>query len=135
MTFAKPVPVADDHDTGGFFDAAARGAIGVLHCAACDDALHLPRPYCHACDSWDVQWRDHLPRGVVHSFTVIEHPIHPAFPVPYTVLLIDLEDAPGVRLIGHVDGAPDVAVDDRVVAEFDDVREGVVVPRWRLADA
>jgi uncharacterized OB-fold protein len=64
---------------------------------------------------------------------VVEHPIHPAFPVPYTVLLVELDDEDGVRLIGHLDGAPAVEIGDAVVAEFDDIRDGVVVPRWRLA--
>jgi uncharacterized OB-fold protein len=129
---ARPVPVADDPDTGGFFEAAKRGAIGVLHCNGCGCVLHLPRPYCHHCGSWDVAWRDVAPRGHVYSFIVVEHGIHPAFPVPYTVLLVELSDAPGVRLIGHLEGAPELEIGDGVVAEFDDVRDGVVVPRWLL---
>ena len=47
----------DDHDTGGFFEAAARGELVVRACSKCGAILHVPRAYCHTCGSWDGEWR------------------------------------------------------------------------------
>jgi uncharacterized OB-fold protein len=127
-----PVPVADDFDTGGFFDAAARGAIAICVCAACDAVLHPPRPYCAGCGATDVMWRDVAPTATVYTWTVVEHPVHPAFPTPYTVALVELTDAPGVRLVANLPGRVELVEGTLVRAQFEDVRDGVVVPSWRL---
>ena len=125
-----PVPFTEDHDTSGYFAAAERGAIAVLFCRACDGPLHLPRPYCAACGSWDVQWRDVAPLGHLYSWTVAEHQVHPGFPVPYTIVLVELDEVPGVRLVGHLPGARDLAMGMPMRATFDTVRDGAVVPMW-----
>ncbi len=130
MTVPRPVPITDDPDTAGFWAAAARGCIGVLFCRGCEAPLHLPAPYCAACDSWDVEWRDVAPSGRLYSSTIAEQSIHPAFPVPYTVVLVELDDLPSVRLVGYLDGRIELEVGAPMVALFDDVRDGVTVPRW-----
>ncbi|MCU1454709.1 MAG: hypothetical protein JWN46_2855 [Acidimicrobiales bacterium] len=130
-----PAPVADDHDTGGYFQAAQRGELAVLFCAKCDAALHLPGPYCSSCGSLDVEWRTVSPTGTIYTWTVVEHQLHPAFPVPYTVALVEIDDVPGVRLVTHLDGRPDVEIGTPMVAVFDDVREHTVLPRWVIRDA
>jgi uncharacterized OB-fold protein len=128
-----PVPVIDDHDTKGFFAAAQRGAIAVLRCAACEAVVHLPLPRCPRCSSLSLDWHDVRPTGRIHSFTRVVHPTHPAFEVPYTVVLIELDDEPTVRLLGHLPGTPEVQIGQNVEATFDDVRGEVVVPQWRPA--
>ena len=131
-TSARPVPVITDHDTGGFWSAAQRGAIAVQFCSSCNAVLHLPLPCCPTCGSFEVAWRDVAPNGTVYSWTVIEHAVHPAFATPYTVALVALDDVPSVRLIAHFEGIPDLDFDTPVQATFDDIRDGVVVPQWRL---
>lgn len=130
MTLPPPVPVTDDPDTAGFWAAAARGCIGVLFCTACDAPLHLPTPYCAACNSWDVEWRDVAPRGRVYSYTIAEQSIHPAFPAPYTIVLVVLDEVPSVRLVGHIAGRVELEIGAPLHAVFDEVREGVTIPRW-----
>ena len=100
------LPVTDDRDTGGFFEAAARGELVVRACSSCGTVLHLPRAYCRTCGSWDGEWRAVGGTGTLHSWTVADHQVHPAYPVPYTIVLVDLDDAPGVRLLGHLPGQP-----------------------------
>lgn len=130
-----PVPVTDDHDTSGFFEAAGRGRIAICFCASCSTALHLPRPHCSTCGASKPVWRDVAPYARIYSWTVVTHPAMRSFPVPYTVALVELEDLLGVRLLAHFDGDHDFEPDARVEAVFDDVRDGVVVPQWRLMDA
>jgi uncharacterized OB-fold protein len=122
--------VTDDDDTAGFWDAARRGAIGVQFCAGCDRPLHLPRPYCSACGSWETVWRDVAPLGHVYSWTVAGHQVHPSFPVPYTIALVELDEVPGVRLLTHLAGTPPIGAGTPMRATFDTVRDGVIVPMW-----
>lgn len=100
------MPVTNDPDTAGFWLAALRGEVAVCACARCGAVLHLPRAYCSDCGSWTVEWKVVAPTATVVSWTVAEHQVHQAFPVPYTVVLIELDDAPGVRLAGYLPGRP-----------------------------
>ncbi|WP_116996912.1 Zn-ribbon domain-containing OB-fold protein [Desertimonas flava] len=130
------VPVDGDLDTGGFFEAARRGELAVRRCNGCDALLHLPRAYCKRCGSWDGRWETVAGTGTVYSWSVVEHQVHPAYPVPYTILLVQLDDEPAARFVGHLDGSPDVSIGQPVEAWFDrvDTVDGdTVVPRWRLA--
>jgi uncharacterized OB-fold protein len=131
MRIEAPVPVTDDPDTAGFFEAARRGHIGVLFCDSCDTPLHLPVPYCEGCGSWEVAWRDVAPTGHVYSYSVVEQSMHPAFEAPYTVVLVELDEVPGVRLIGHLAGRAAIDIGSPLVASFDEERDGVVLPRWQ----
>ena len=77
-------------------------------CASCGAFLHLPRAYCRTCGSFDGRWQTVAGRGRLHSWTVVEHQVHPAYPVPYTIVLVDVDDAPGVRYVGSIPGRPDL---------------------------
>ena len=125
------LPVEDDHDSGPFFAAAKQQRLAVRTCRSCGTHLHLPRAYCGQCGSWDTAWTDVAgDRGRLYAWTVVERPTHPAYPVPYTVVLVDVDDAPGVRLVGRLDGRPALQAGQPMRLRFDDVGEGVVLPNW-----
>jgi uncharacterized OB-fold protein len=126
----RPVPVVDDLDTGGFFEAARRGELAIQVCDGCGTVLHLPRAYCRACGSWDTHWQPTSGRGRVYSWTTVDHQVHAAFPVPYTIVLIQLEDVPA-RLVGHLAGAPELTEGQPMEMWFETLDDGVVVPQWR----
>lgn len=131
MSAPLPVPVVDDPDTGGYFRAAQQGKIAILFCADCGRDIHLPRPVCPTCHSARLEWRAVSPRGSVYTWTVVERQSHPAFPVPYAVVLVELNDVRGVRLLTHLPGRPELFAGMPMTAVFDDVREGdIIVPRW-----
>ena len=50
-TAPRPLPVDDDIDTAGFFEAARRGELVVRACDRCGAVLHVPRAYCRTCGS------------------------------------------------------------------------------------
>jgi uncharacterized OB-fold protein len=124
----------DDPDTGGFFQAARRNRLAAKFCRACGAPIHLPRPFCPSCRSRDLEWRDLSPNGRVYSWTVVEHQVHPAFPVPYTILLIELDDMPGVRLVGNIAGDAVLNIGDPVRATFDPAGNEVIFPQWTVLD-
>jgi hypothetical protein len=125
------VPVDDDRDTAGFFEAARRHELTIRRCNGCDAVLHMPRAYCHSCGSWEGRWEPVAGRGTVYSWTVVGHQVHPLYPVPYTVVLVDLDELPGTRLIGHLDGAPPLAMGQAVQVVFETLEDGTVLPQWQ----
>ena len=71
--------------------------------------------------------------GRLHSWTVVTHQIHPAFPVPFTMVVVALDDAPEVRLMGRLDGAPELAEGMPMQVWFETLEPGVTLPQWRVA--
>ena len=66
---------------------------------------------------------------------MVEHQVHPAYPVPYTIVLVDVDEAPGVRYVGSIPGRPDLVDAMAMRVRFDTVDDGVVLPQWEPADA
>jgi uncharacterized OB-fold protein len=130
VTPDRPLPRLGDPDTGGFFAAAARDVLAVCACKACGAVLHLPRSYCHHCGAWDTTWRPVGGEGRLYSWTTVEHQVHPAFPVPYTVVLVDLVDEPGVRLAGYLPGRPELEAGMAMRVRFEPVAEDTKLPQW-----
>lgn len=127
------VPSTRDRDSAPFWEAAGRGELVVQVCVPAGHVLHLPRGYCHRCDSFDVTWRSVSGRGRVHTWTTVEHAVDPAFPVPYTIVLVELDDEPDVRFVTDLPGRPELAIGLPMVVRFDRLTDDVTLPRWELS--
>ncbi|MGV0714280.1 OB-fold domain-containing protein [Mycolicibacterium sp. XJ662] len=131
----RPLPVVDDEETGGFWQAAAEHRLVVRGCEVCGAKLHLPKSYCHHCGSWEAGWHDVRPTGSVYSWTVVRHAIHEAFPTPYTIVLVQLDDHPTIRFIGRLAGAAALSVGMPMRVCFEDIKPGVTLPQWEPVQA
>src|SRR2546423_4607763 len=128
---ARPLPETNDHDTGGFFAATAREELALCACAACGAVLHLPRAYCATCGSWDTVWRTVSGHGRLYSWTTVEHQVHRSFPVPYTIVLVELDDVADARLVGYLPGRPELTAGMAMRAWFEPVDDdGTRLPQW-----
>jgi uncharacterized OB-fold protein len=134
-TAPQPLPVVDDVDTAGFFAAAARGALAIRMCNGCDSVLHVPVAFCHRCGSWDTRWQTVAGTGRLYSWTVVTHQVHPAYPVPYTIVLVELDDHPEARLVGQLPGRPELEAGQPMEVWFEHVSDDVVLPQWRPREA
>jgi uncharacterized protein len=132
-TGLRLIPVDDDRDTGGFWEAARRRQLAILVCDECAAVLHMPRAYCHSCRSWKNHWDPVSGLGRLYSWTTVEHQVHPAYPVPYTIVLVELDDKPGARLIGFLPGSPVLAEGQPMQVWFESTDSGVVLPQWEPA--
>jgi uncharacterized OB-fold protein len=128
----RPVP----HPRGEerlFFEAAARGKVGICRCASCGRHF-LPRAVCPFCWAQDPEAVDAAGTGAVHSFTVLHRAAMPGFEedVPYVVALIELDE--GVRLVSNVVGTDPASVEIglRVEAVFAE-RDGLSFPQFAPA--
>lgn len=130
----RPVlPVTDDVDTAGFWAAAREHRLVIRWCRGCGAWLHLPRAYCPRCHTFGDDWRDVEGRGRLYSWTTVEHQVHPGHPTPYTVVLVELDDVPEVRLLGSLPGRPALVAGMPMVARYEEI-DGAVLPQWSPAD-
>src|SRR3954454_21903044 len=100
MTSDRVIPNTVDRDTRGFFDAACQGQLVVCVCGRCRRVLHPPRGICDGCGGTEIVWDQVSGAATLYSWTVIEHQVHRSFDVPYTVVVVELVDRPGVRFVG-----------------------------------
>ena len=93
-----------------------------------------PEWICHACRSFEVGWEHVDGRGRIYSWERVWHPVHPALrdTGPYVVVLVELPQAGGVRMIGNLVGDPhqEVVIGAPVTAVFE--QHAAVVPPYAL---
>ena len=132
---AMPLPAITD-DTRPFWDACRRHQLVIQRCTGCGSFRHLPTPVCWKCRSFAHEWVPVSGRGTVFTHAVVHRAFLPelAAHVPYTVVVVTLDDAPGVRLVSNLVGATpgEVRVGLPVEVLFDDVAADVTVPRFRV---
>ena len=106
-------PVMDE-DGAPFWEYAARGELRVQACAApdCGELRFPPRPCCPRCQSFDSEWRPMSGRGRIWSYVVPHPPLLPAYAeqAPYNAVVVELAEAPRIRLVGNVVSGPDAAL-------------------------
>lgn len=135
-------PVVDE-DGAPFWEYAAQGELRVQACAPCGELRFPPRPCCPHCRSFDSEWRRMSGRGRIWSYVVPHPPLLPAYAAqaPYNAVVVELLDAPRIRLAGNVVAAPDAplnSVDPARLRIGAAVRVAftrlgdITVPRWLL---
>jgi len=97
-----------------------------------------PQWITHDTQSFDLEWVEVEPRGVLYSWTRIWHPIHPALneAVPYIVAVVELPHAGHVRMLGNLlgDRLQTVTIGTPVKAVFehhDDAPAPFTLVHWR----
>ncbi|THA72794.1 hypothetical protein E6P78_01245 [Streptomyces sp. A0958] len=137
------LPVVDE-DGAPFWEYAARGELRVQACADCGRLRFPPRPCCPHCRSFASEWRAMSGRGRIWSYVLPHPPLLPAYAAqaPYNAVVVELADAPGIRLVGNVVSGPDAPLDSvdperlriggPVRAVFCPVFPDVTLVRWLL---
>lgn len=131
------LPEIDDLNRAWF----TSGRISIQSCNACNEVQHPPELVCHACGAGDLGWRESAGQGRIESFAVVHHPVHPhlAEQCPYTVLVVSLDDVPGVNVVGNLRdaAAANLEVGRAVRATFEEVDDpeqgALAIPQWELA--
>lgn len=129
MTATRPVPTLRGEERL-YFEHAARRELIFQTCAACGHRQWYPRVVCTSCGDPGVDVTVAAGRGRIHSFTTLYRAGHVsrAADVPYTIVLVDLDE--GVRVFSElVDCSPaDVRVDMPVRVDFREVVDGLTLP-------
>ncbi|WP_405872410.1 OB-fold domain-containing protein [Streptomyces zaomyceticus] len=135
-------PVTDE-DGAPFWEYAAQGELRVQSCADCGELRFPPRPCCPHCHSFASEWRPMSGHGRIWSYVLPHPPLLPEYAAqaPYNAVVVELAEAPRIRLVGNVVAAPDAPLNSvdpsrlrigaAVKVAFAEI-DGVVVPRWLL---
>lgn len=128
----KPPLPEPDADTAFFWEAAAQRRLEILRCAACETYVHYPKPVCWNCGSTELAPRAVSGRGAVYSYTVTHRPV-PGYDAPHIVVLVELEEQPGLRMISSLTGVDpdDVRIGMPVEVSFQPVAEDVWLPLFK----
>ena len=100
----KPLPDRQDIDNAQFWAGTDRDEVEVKHCSDCSHHHWPPRLGCPYCGSGRLEWVRVAPKGELFSWTVVHRSQTPGFEneTPYAVVLVELDDAKGVRMIGNL---------------------------------
>lgn len=113
-----------------FWAGCARGVLLVTRCSGCG-TWHWYPPLGCPCATGALVWTDAGRTGAVFSHTVAHRSFLPPgrVDVPYPIALVELDDAPGVRMLGGLVGlgGAEPAVGQRVLLGFREA-EGYTVP-------
>jgi uncharacterized OB-fold protein len=111
------------------------GEIAIQRCTSCATLQHPPEEVCWSCGAMSFDAAVLAPTGTVYSHTVVHYAANAALAdsVPYTVVLVSLDDAPHIRVLGNLEGT-DVTIGMPVVATWDEhpAEDGttVLLPQW-----
>lgn len=107
------LPVVDE-DGAPFWEYAARGGAprSGVRLPTCGELRFPPRPCCPHCGSFDSEWRAMSGRGQLWSYVIPHPPLLPAYAeqAPYNAVLVELAEAPHIRLAGNVVASADAAL-------------------------
>lgn len=127
--------------TQPFWDAAKEDRLVAPRCTNCSTFRLPPSAFCFSCQHQDVEWVDLPGTGVIVSYTVVRHPLHPdlAPACPYVSGVVDLDGTQGAgarMLVNIIDCDPEaVRIGDPVEIVWDHVNEEMTTPRFRPLSA
>ncbi|MFF4834746.1 Zn-ribbon domain-containing OB-fold protein [Streptomyces sp. NPDC001315] len=129
-----------DPDGAPFWQYAAQGELRIQACADCGELRFPPRPCCPHCQSFGTTWRKVGGRGRVWSYVVAHPPLLPDYAeqAPYNVVVVELADAPRIRLVGNLVSRPGAPLNSlspdrvRIGARVQVVFSDDGLPQWVL---
>ncbi len=129
-----PVPTKD---TKEFWAACKNHELLVPRCKQCGAILHYTYLVCPECSSTERELFKVSGKGTIYSWIELTHPPTPAFEpiLPLNVILVDIEGAPGFRLLSNlVDFQPaDLKIGTPVEVVYEDLNETITLPKFRPA--
>jgi uncharacterized OB-fold protein len=134
--YKKPLPRIDE-ESKGFWEACARHELYLQRCRSCAGLRYYPRAVCPRCLADDTEWVLSSGKGTVYTYTVTFQNQASGFreELPYVLAYVEL--AEGVRVLTNIVGcAPDdVRIGMPVQVTFEDVADGVALPKFEPAHA
>lgn len=116
-----------------YWEACKRHELLIQKCSQCDAWQFYPRMMCSSCSATELNWEQASGAGTIVSWTVVRHPVSPAYAddVPYVIALIELDEGP-VMMAKIVACEPDtVQAGMPVDVCFEDWTEEITMPNFR----
>lgn len=138
----KPVPgefikISTNTWTEPFWKAGQQDKLVVCQCAKCKTQRIPPTPFCPNCQSQEVEWPELSGRGKVYSYSICHRSPYPGLApdATYAPVIVELDDAPGIRLISNVIDCTveEVKIGMPVQVLWNPIQDGWKVPIFRPA--
>lgn len=119
-----------------FWEGLRRGQLMLPRCPRCGRFQWYPQAMCPGCRHIGLEWVPVAPYGRVYTYTILRRSFVPGFEgrLPLIIAFVEMEEAPGPRLITNLIDADEdeVAVGAPVEIVFREVSPGVTLPFVRL---
>jgi hypothetical protein len=132
--YQKPLPEITAVERP-FWDATSRHELRLQKCLSCEHVWFPTYANCPQCLGAKYEWALMSGRGKVWSWVIFHRSYFRSYDldVPYNVAYIELEEGP--KIMSNIVGIPDqeIVIDMPVKVVFDDVSEGITLPRFTPA--
>ena len=134
-----------DETNSFFWEGTRLGELRIQRCPETNRLIFPPRTRSPWASHLEPGWVAVSGQGTVWSFVVPHPPLIEQFAVlaPYNVILVALDEDPGVRLVGNLVSEAGAALDSvnpkeieigaRVKVVFEELEDGLHMPRWIFA--
>ena len=134
-----PIPVPEPSGLSApFWNGLKEGVIRVQRNPRTGVFQWPPQWIAHDTQTFDIDWVEVEPKGLIYSWTRVWHPVHPALKdaCPYVVVVVELPHAGNVRMLGNLLGDPlqEVEIGAPVEAVFEhhnDAEPPFTLVQWR----
>lgn len=128
----RPAPTPDEE---GFWRSGADGRLRMQRCRDCGCWQHPPNPVCFRCLSRNVAFAPVTGGGTVYSFTINHQPWLPHLRDPYAVIVVELDEQPGLRFVSRLvdTDVSAVRIGLRVRVVFQPLGEDLFAPLFTAA--
>lgn len=137
MIPGERIAITTDTWTEPFWQAAKDGRLTACQCTDCGTFRMPPTPFCPNCQSQNTDWPTLPGTATVFSFAVCSRSPYPDLPdFTYVPVVVDLDGAPGARLVSNLVGiAPSkVEIGMAVQCDFNPIQDGWMLPIFRPLD-
>ena len=110
-----------------FWDGCNRQQLMLQHCGSCHHVFYYARRLCPACGSTELSWQASSGRGTLYSASQVRVAFqgpHWQSQLPYTVVLVDLDEGPRMLSRWAAGETRRPQMDQRVRVRFVQVRQG-----------
>ncbi|MET0196595.1 MAG: OB-fold domain-containing protein [Rhodococcus fascians] len=120
-----------------YWEGARRHRLVIQRCDECRTWIHPPRFVCPTCQSFDLRGEPASGRGTLYAWSVQHMRGVPGFPPPYVVVVVELDEQPGLLAIGNLSGggANGLRLGAPMEVVFEDLTDEVTLPQWRMTES
>ena len=117
-----------------FWESIRERALRIQNCRNCGAFRYPPGPTCPDCLSTDHDWIAISGRGEILSWVVFHRGYLPAYPPPYNVIAVRLDEGP--TIVSNLEGETprESWIGARVSLIYATMPDGAILPRFILSD-
>ncbi len=96
-----PIPDLNFEPLQGFWQGAAQKRLSFPRCDGCETFCWYPKAQCPHCGSENFTWTEVTGPAKLFSYAIVHRALHGPLNAiaPYAPVLVEFDDAPGLRLV------------------------------------